>query len=107
MLRRKAALTEEQHFILSTLSPSAAQRSLAAAVVAGILVLFALISFGPLKGVHLPRVNAFIPAYVAAMFVNESITAFLLYTHFSIVRSASTLVIASGYLFSALILIPF
>ena len=40
------------------------------------------------------------------MFVCDSITAILLYAQFSILRSRAILVIASGYLFTALILIP-
>ena len=40
------------------------------------------------------------------MFVCDSITAILLYAQFSILRSRAVLVIASGYLFTALILIP-
>ena len=40
------------------------------------------------------------------MFVCDSITAILLFAQFSILRSRAILVIASGYLFSALILIP-
>ncbi|HEX2459668.1 MAG TPA: MASE4 domain-containing protein [Vicinamibacterales bacterium] len=107
MQKRDAVVPEEQHFILSTLSPGAAQKRLASAVVVGILVIFALIAFGPLSGVQLRRVDAFVPAYVTAMFVCDSITAILLYAQFSIVRSRSTLVIASGYLFTALVLIPF
>ena len=52
------------------------------------------------------RVDAFVPAYATAMFVCDSITAILLYAQFAIVRSRAILVIASGYLFAALILIP-
>src|ERR1700693_6180180 len=40
------------------------------------------------------------------MFVCDSITAVLLFAQFSILRSRAILVIASGYLFTALILIP-
>jgi len=98
---------EEQQFVFSSLSPGAAQKRLALAVVAGILVVFALITFGPLKGVHLGRADAFVPVYATAMFVCDSITAILLYAQFAIVRSRATLVVASGYLFTALILIPF
>ena len=96
----------EQHFILSTSSPSAAQKRLALAVVCGILVVFLLIAFGPFKGVRLHRVDAFVPIYATAMFVCDLITAILLYSQFAIVRSRAILVIASGYLFSALIVIP-
>ena len=102
-----SVVPEEQHFILSSLSPGPVQKRLAFAVVVGILVVFALITFGPLKGVHLGRVDAFVPAYAMAMFVCDSITAILLYVQFSILRSRAILVIASGYLFTALILIPF
>ena len=98
---------EEQRLFLSSLSPGPAQKRLALAVVLGFLAVFVLITFGPLKGVHLSRVDAFIPAYVTAMFVCESITAILLYAQFSILRSRAILVIASGYLFTALVLIPF
>jgi signal transduction histidine kinase len=66
------------------------------------LIVFGLITFGPLKGVHLGRVEAFVPAYAAAIFVCDSITAILLYAQFSILRSRAVLMIASGYLFAAL-----
>jgi signal transduction histidine kinase len=107
MLKTVADVPEEQHFILSTLSPSATQKWLAFAVVCGILAVFFLITVGPLKGVHLERVDAFVPAYVTAMFVCDSITALLLYAQFAIVRSRATLVVASAYLFAALVMIPF
>jgi hypothetical protein len=41
------------------------------------------------------------------MLVCDSITAILLYAQFSILRSRAILVIASGYVFTALILIPY
>jgi signal transduction histidine kinase len=107
MLKAATIVPEEQHFILSTLSPGPAQKRLALAVVISLLVVFALITASPLAGVHPGRVEAFVPAYAAAMFACDSITAILLYAQFSILRSRATLVIASGYLFTALILIPF
>ena len=106
MLKTAAVVPEEPHFILSSLSPAPAQKRLALALVVVILLVFGFITFGPLKGVHLPRVDAFVPAYATALFVCDSITAILLYAQFSILRSRAILVIASGYLFAALILIP-
>ncbi len=106
MLKTAAVVPEEQHFILSTLSPGPAQKRLALAVVLGLLVVFVLITAGPLKGIQLGRVDAFVPVYATAMFVNDSITAILLFAQFSILRSRAILVIASGYLFTAFILIP-
>jgi signal transduction histidine kinase len=95
----------EQHFILLSLSPSRAQWRLALAVV---LVLLAalFITEGPLSTTQAPRIDAFVPAYATAMFVNDSITAVLLFAQFSILRSRALLAISSGYLFTAFMLIP-
>ena len=41
------------------------------------------------------------------MFVTDSITAILLYAQFSILRSRAILVIASGYLFTAFLIVPY
>jgi signal transduction histidine kinase len=107
MERTALTLPEDDFFVLSSLPPSRAQRKLALVFLLGLLVVYLLITVGPLSGVHLRRVDAFVPAYATAMFVNDSITAILLYTQFSILRSRATLLIASGYLFTALMLIPF
>ena len=72
----------------------------------GILAVFLSITAGPLKDVATRPIAAFVPAYATAMFVCDSITAILLFAQFSILRSRAILVIASGYLFAALILIP-
>ncbi|MBV9566182.1 MAG: MASE4 domain-containing protein, partial [Bradyrhizobium sp.] len=96
---------EEQAFILSTSPPGPAQRRLALALVAIILAACLLIA-GPLAGVRTTPSTAFVPAYATAMFVNDSITAILLFVQFRILRSRAILVLASGYSFSALILIP-
>jgi signal transduction histidine kinase len=107
MLNPETALPADKSFMLSSLAPGPAQKRFALAIVLAILAVFLAISFGPFADVHPPRINAFVPAYVMAMFVCDSITAILLYVHFSIARSVSTLVIACGYLFAALILVPF
>jgi signal transduction histidine kinase len=96
---------ETQDFILSSLSPSAVQKRLALGIVLFLAVAF-LILAGPLSTVPLTPIPAFIPIYATAMLVNDSITAILLFAQFSILRSRALLVIASGYLFSALIVVP-
>jgi signal transduction histidine kinase len=100
-----AAAPEEQHFVLSHLSPSLAQRRLALAVVLALLVAF-FIAAGPLSTFQPGRIDAFVPAYGTAVFVNDLITAVLLFAQFSILRSRALLAIASGYLYTALIVIP-
>lgn len=106
MLRPADVVSEEEQLILSTVSPGPAQTRLALAVVVGLLIVFVLIAAGPLGSIRTNPVAAFVPAYATAMFVCDSITAILLFAQFSILRSRAILVIASGYLFTALILIP-
>ena len=106
MLKTDAVVSQEEQLILSTVSPGAAQKRLALAVALGLLIVFVLIAAGPLGSIQTTPVAAFVPAYATAMFVCDSITAILLFVQFSILRSRAILVIASGYLFTALILIP-
>ena len=96
---------EEQDLILSSLSPSRAQKRLALGVVLFLAIAFLIIA-GPLSTLQLPPINAFIPVYATAMIVIDSITAILLFAQFSILRSRALLVLSSGYLFNALIVIP-
>jgi signal transduction histidine kinase len=105
MVETAAVVPEEQQFILSSLSPRRAQRRLALAVVL-VLQVALFLAGGPLSATQVGRIDAFVPAYATAMFVSDLITAVLLFAQFSILRSRALLVIASGYLFTALILIP-
>ena len=104
MVKIAAVVPEEQPFILLNLSPGRAQRRLALAVVLAFLV-SCFITTGPLSTLQPGRLDV-IPPYATAMIVNDSITAVLLFAQFSILRSRAILVIASGYLFTALMLFP-
>ena len=88
---------EEQPFP-STASPTVNEHRLALAVVLASLVLF-LLSV-PFARVKLPELWAFIPIYQSALAINDLITATLLFTQFSILRSRALLVLACGYLFT-------
>ena len=103
MVNTAAVVPEEQNFILTSLSPSRAQKRLALAVVLVLLAL--LITAGPLSTIHLARIDAVVPVYATASFVNGSITAVLLFSQFSILRSRALLAIANGYVFAALVVI--
>src|SRR4030088_281704 len=105
MLMTTSVVPEGQQFILSSLSPSLAQRRLALAVVLAMVTAF-IITAGPLSTMQLARIDAFVPAYAAAMFVIDLITAVLLFAQFSILRSRALLALSNGYLFTALIVIP-
>ena len=105
-MKAAVIVPEDDFFVLSNLSPGPAQKRLALGVVLCISAVFILITSGLLSNIRPGEIDAFVPAYTAAMIVNDSITAVLLFAQFSILRSRAILVIASGYLFTALILIP-
>src|SRR4051812_19001590 len=104
-MARSAAGPGAHELVLSNLSPSAAQRRLALGVVL-VLLVGLIITAGPLSSLPLRRIDAFVPAYGTAIFVNDSITASLLFAQFSVLRSRALLALASGYLLTALIAIP-
>ncbi|HZO39105.1 MAG TPA: MASE4 domain-containing protein, partial [Methylomirabilota bacterium] len=105
MVKTQSTAPEGQDYTISSLPPSPAQRRLALGVALALMAAF-VVTAGPLSTVPLARIDAFIPMLVTAMFVSDSITAVLLFAQFAILRSHALLVIASGYVFTALILIP-
>jgi len=106
MPKTDAVVPEVQQFILSSLPASAAQKRLALAVLLGIVLVVVIVT-GPLAHVRTSPVAAFIPIYVTAMIATDSVTAVLLFTQFAIVRLPAVLMIATGYAFTALVLIPY
>jgi signal transduction histidine kinase len=96
--------SDEEQLLLATLPPSKAQIRLAFGVVAALLVALALTI--PFTNIQLPRVDAFIPAFETAIIFNDLVTAALLFSQFSIMRWRALLVLANGFLFTALIVIP-
>ena len=89
----------ERNFLLSTLPASQRDRNVALAVVGVSAFLFALAV--PFAGTPLPQVPAFVASYQSALAVNDLITAVLLFSQFSVLRSWALLFLASGYLFTA------
>ncbi len=101
-----AQLPEEQRFVLSSLPPSRAQKRLAIGILLGLLIALYLV-LGPFGGMQLGVVHSFVAVYATGMFMTDAITAILLYAQFSILRSRAILVIASGYLFTAFLIVPY
>jgi hypothetical protein len=93
----------ERRNFLSTMPPSPTDRRLAAAVVAVSVLVFAVTA--PFARVQLPAVWVFVPSYQSALAVNDVITAILLYAQARTLRSRAMLLLASGYLFTALMAI--
>jgi signal transduction histidine kinase len=95
---------EDQHpSLISALAPDRRQERAALAVALLLFVLF-LVTL-PFTRVPLPKIDAFIPIVATLMFLSDSITAMLLFGQFSILRSKALLILASGYLFTALIVV--
>src|SRR5580692_10790257 len=95
---------DEQQLLLATLPPSKGQTRLAVGVVAALFVAFLLTI--PFTNVQLPKVDAFIPSFETAIIFNDLVTASLLFAQFAIMRSRALLVLAIGFLYTALIVIP-
>lgn len=95
---------DESSVSLATLPPTPAERQLALAVAAILLVIFAVTV--PFASTPLPEIDAFIPAVQSSIIVTDLITAVLLFAQFSGTRSRALLALASGYLFTALMVLP-
>jgi hypothetical protein len=100
-----ATIREDDFLVLSDLPPSTAEKRLAVAFALGIIAgFFAIIA---LSDNHPRPIPGFVLAFSTAMFICDVITAILLFAQFSILRSPALLIIANGYVFTALILIPY
>ena len=97
-------MTREQRIFLSTAPAEARDRRLAFSVVLVFAALF--IAVTPYVRVPLPRAWGLISVYDAALATSDLITASLLFAQFTIGRSRAVLVLASGYLFTACIVVP-
>jgi signal transduction histidine kinase len=101
------AMISENHAsitLLTDLPPTRRQTRAAIAVVVIVVVAFAVVA--PFSGSQAAALNAFFPSLDAIVLVTDLITAVLLYAQFSMSRSRSLLILASGYFFTALIVIP-
>jgi signal transduction histidine kinase len=98
---REASRSEPQ--VLANIPPTPGQRRMARAFLVALLVI--LLGTWPFAAIKLPEVDAFVPTLAAALFVSDCVTAALLFAQFYILRQWALLVIASGYWFSALIVV--
>ena len=89
--------------VLANIPPSIGQRRAARILVLALLAILA--ATWPFAPVKLPEIGAFVPSLAAALFVSDCVTAVLLFGQFSILRQWGLLVIANGYVFSALIVV--
>ena len=95
---------DQRELLLATLPPSQRQIRTALVVVVTMLILFGVTV--RYVNLQLPRLDAFIPILATTTVINDLITSALLFSQYSIVRRSALLVLASGYLFTSLIVIP-
>jgi signal transduction histidine kinase len=105
MVKIPPTVTEERQFVLSARAPNLGQKRLALAVVLMLLAAAALVA-GPFSTLQPGTIPAFIPGYAMALVIIDLITAVVLFAQFSILRSLALLLLANGYLFTALMVIP-
>jgi PAS domain S-box-containing protein len=91
---------DDRSIFLSTLPATSRDRTLAIGVVATSVIFFATTL--PFSKVQLPAIPAFVASYQSALAINDLITAILLLSQFSLLRSRALLSLASGYLFTAI-----
>ena len=93
----------QDHLGLFDTPPSRKQIRFGLAIAA---LLFAALLTLPLHDLRLREFDAFLPMIDAIIFVGELITATLLYAQAAIFRSRALTVLASGFVFSAFLLLP-
>jgi len=97
-------MPESQPLLIATLPPTRAQERVALAIALALLAFFlaAVLADAPL-----PRVDAVIPVVSTLMFAGDCVSAVLLFGQFAVLRSRALLVLAAGYLFTGLLVVPY
>jgi signal transduction histidine kinase len=96
--------SDEQQLLLATMPPSKGQVRLAIGVV--VILLVVSVVTVPFTDSPVPRFDAFIPTLETAIAFTDLVTAVLLFSQFTIIRWRALQVLASGFLYTALIVIP-
>ncbi|MBU1374915.1 MAG: MASE4 domain-containing protein [Alphaproteobacteria bacterium] len=92
--------------VLTSAAPGRRHKLVAFAIVPALLAaLFVLTR--PFAEIQLPPAPAFVPIQTSALFVINLVTALLFFCQYWILRSRPLLVVANGYLYAALVLIPY
>src|SRR4051812_29736990 len=76
-----------------------ADRRFALAILVASALFF--VALAPFAKVAMPKLLGFIPVYQFPLAINDGVTAVLLYLHFAALRMRAILLLASAYLFSA------
>jgi len=98
------ATPDSRHVFLENAPATRRERQIVLAIAAVSFVAFA--AAVPFARLPLMQFPAFIPSYEAALFFIDLITAALLFDQFGRLRSIAILILACGYLFDALMVVP-
>jgi signal transduction histidine kinase len=104
MIEPKINTPGDRQHLLSTSPPSRGQTQLAGCVVLALVV--ALLATVPFAHVPLANTEVLLPAYATAILINDLITSVLLFALYSVQRSRAVVVLAVGYLFTGLLVVP-
>ena len=96
----KVQAGDDRNIFLSTLPATSRDRNIALGVVVVSAIFF--VATIPFAREQLPPVPAFVASYQSALAINDLITTILLLSQFSLLRSRALLLLAMGYLFTAL-----
>jgi signal transduction histidine kinase len=96
--------SDERELAIATMEPTLRQRRLALAIIGMLSIGF--VAIAPFAAKQVVQIASFVPTTEAIIFVTSLTTAVLLFSQFSILGSRELLLLASGYLFAALIVIP-
>jgi signal transduction histidine kinase len=88
---------------IATITPTAWQRRLAFVLATVVLIATGIIA--PFGAIQLRRIDGFIPATESVVIITDFLTAVLLFSQSRLIGSRGLLLLASGYLFSALMVL--
>ena len=97
-------LRSDEQYLLNSAPPSRAQKKIALAMV--LVMTIVVVAATPAARYPLSGTEALLPAYAAARLLVELMTAALLIAHFATHPFPAILTLANGYLFSALLVVP-
>jgi signal transduction histidine kinase len=98
------AIWDASKFSLATRPPTTEQRRITSATIAVVLVATACIA--PFGAIQLQKMDGFIPATEAVIIICDLVVAALLASQAATIGSRALLLLASGFLFDALIIVP-
>jgi PAS domain S-box-containing protein len=91
---------DDRNIFLSTLPATSLDHKIARWIVCVSAILFA--GALPFYRLPLPQIPAFIASYQSALAISDLITTILLFSQFALLRSRALVLLASGYLFTAI-----